>query len=114
MVSTGLGPLHHRHPLVVVAEEREVEVRAAAVGLSADGKLAEQPPHRLSVAAVFGVDYSVLKSEADTDRRFGYGGEGGGGGREREGKGCQQNKMKKQQEFSRGNYWFNSAVWPLR
>lgn len=83
MVSTGLGPLHHRHPLVVVAEEREVEVRAAAVGLGADGKLAEQPPHRLSVAAVFGVDYSVLKSEADTDRRFGYGGEGGGGGRER-------------------------------
>lgn len=45
--------------------------------------------------------------DLDTGVRVGVGGE-------REGKGCQQNKMKKQQEFSRGNYWFNSAVWPLR
>lgn len=62
MVPTRLGSLHHRHPLVVVAEEGQVKVGAAAVGLGADGQLAQQPPHRLRVAAVLGVDDGVLES----------------------------------------------------
>lgn len=62
MVPTRLGSLHHRHPLVVVAEEGEVQVGAAAVGLGADGQLAQQPPHRLGVAAVLGVHDGVFES----------------------------------------------------
>lgn len=37
VVSTGLWPLHYGHPLVIIAEEGEVEVRTAAVGLGTDG-----------------------------------------------------------------------------
>jgi len=69
VISAALGPLHHRHPLVVVAEEGEVEVRAAAVRLGADGQLTKQPPHRLRVPAVFGVHYGVLEPEAQGNRR---------------------------------------------
>lgn len=63
VVSAGLGPLHHRHPLVVVAEERQVQVGAAAVGLRADGQLAQQATHRLRVPAVLGVDDGVFEPE---------------------------------------------------
>lgn len=68
MVSAGLGPLHNRHPLVIIAEEGEVEIRAAAVGLSTDGQLTQQPTHRLCMAAIFSVHYGVLESEAHTHR----------------------------------------------
>ena len=68
MVSAGLGSLHHRHPLVIITEEGEVEVRTAAVGLGTDGQLTQQPTHRLGVPAIFGIDYSVFESEAQTDR----------------------------------------------
>lgn len=68
VVSTGLGPLHHRHPLVIVTEEGEVEVRAAAVGLGANRQLAQQPAHRLGVAAVFRVHNGVFESEAKTNK----------------------------------------------
>lgn len=61
VVSAGLGPLHHRHPLVVVAEERQVQVGAAAVGLGADGQLAQQATHRLRVPPVLGVDDGVFE-----------------------------------------------------
>lgn len=62
MVATRLGPLHHRHPLIVVAEEGEVQVRTAAVRLGADGQLAQQPTHSLRVPAVLGVHNSVFES----------------------------------------------------
>lgn len=68
VVSTGLRSLHHRHPLVIITEEGEVEVRTAAVGLSADGQLTQQPTHRLGVPAIFGIHYGVFESEAQTDR----------------------------------------------
>lgn len=73
VVSAGLGSLHHRHPLVVVAEEREVEVRAAAVRLGADGQLTQQPPHRLRVPSVFSVHDGVFESEVQTDGLSGRG-----------------------------------------
>ena len=63
MVSASLGSLHDRHPLVVVAKERQVKVRAAAVGLGADGELAQQPANGLRVSSVLGVDDSVFKPE---------------------------------------------------
>lgn len=66
VVATRLGSLHHRHPLIVVAEEGEVQVRAAAVGLGTDGQLAQQPPHSLRVSAVLGVDDSVFESGGGT------------------------------------------------
>lgn len=65
MVATRLGSFHHRHPLIVIAEEGEVQVRAAAVRLGADGQLAEQPTHRLCVAAILGVHNSVFESGGD-------------------------------------------------
>lgn len=61
VVSTSLGPLHDRHPLVIVAEEGQVEVGAAAVRLGADGELAEQPAHGLGVPSVLGIHNSVFK-----------------------------------------------------
>lgn len=61
VISTGLGPLHHRHPLVVVAEERQVQIGAAAVRLGADGQLTEQPTYGFRVAAIFGVHYGVFE-----------------------------------------------------
>lgn len=61
VVAARLGPLHDRHPLVVVAEEGEVEVGAAAVRLGADGQLAQQAAHRLRVPAVLGVDDGVFE-----------------------------------------------------
>lgn len=66
VVATRLGSLHHRHPLIVIAEEGEVQVRAAAVGLGTDGQLAQQPPHSLRVSAVLGVDDSVFESGGGT------------------------------------------------
>lgn len=69
VVSAGLRPLHNWHPLVIIAEEGEVEVRAAAVGLCADGQLTQQPTHRFGMAAIFGIHNSVLKSEA-ADRQL--------------------------------------------
>lgn len=63
VVATRLGPLHDGHPLVIVAEERQVEVGAAAVGLGADGELAQQPAHCLGVPSVLGVYNSVFKPE---------------------------------------------------
>lgn len=62
MVTTRLGSFHDRHPLVVIAEEGEVQVGAAAVGLGTDGQLAEQPAHSLRVSAVLGVHNSVFES----------------------------------------------------
>lgn len=61
MVATGLGSLHHRHPLVVVAEEGQVQVRTAAVGLSTDGQLTQQPTHSLRVAAILGIHDGVFE-----------------------------------------------------
>lgn len=61
VVAAGLGSLHDRHPLVVVAEEGEVEVGAAAVRLGADGQLAQQAAHRLRVPAVLGVHDGVFE-----------------------------------------------------
>lgn len=99
VISAGLGPLHHRHPLVIITEEGEVEVRTAAVGLGADGQLTQQPPYRLGVPAVFGVDYGVLESEEQRD-----GGEGG--------RGFQHNNIKEQQRFP--SEWAPSlALYPL-
>lgn len=66
VVSAGLGSLHHRHPLIIITEEGEVEVRTAAVGLGADGELTQQPTHRLGVPAIFGIHYGVFESEAQT------------------------------------------------
>lgn len=63
VVATRLGPLHDGHPLVIVAEERQVEVGAAAVGLGADGELAQQPAHSLGVPSILGVHNSVFKPE---------------------------------------------------
>lgn len=68
VVTAGFGPFHDRDPLVVVAEEREVQVRAAAVGLGADWQLAEQTAHRLRVPAVLCVHYGVLESGTHRDR----------------------------------------------
>ena len=63
VVSASLGPLHDWHPLVVIAKERQVKVRAATVGLGADGELAQQPANGLRVSSVLGVDNSVFKPE---------------------------------------------------
>lgn len=63
MVSACLGSLHHGHPLVIVTEEREVKVRAAAVRLGANGQLTKQPTDCFRVAPVFGVHYGVFESE---------------------------------------------------
>lgn len=63
VVSTCFGPLHHRYPLVVVAEERKIEVGAAAVGLSTNWQLSQQPPHRLSVTAVLCINYGVFEPD---------------------------------------------------
>ena len=52
VVAARLRTLHHRHPLVVVAEQRQVEVRTAAVRLRADRQLSEQPLRRLRPSAV--------------------------------------------------------------
>lgn len=63
VVSTCFGPFHHRYPLVVVAEERKIEVGAAAVGLSTNWQLSQQPPHRLSVTAVLCINYGVFEPD---------------------------------------------------
>ena len=63
VVSASLGPLHDWHPLVVIAKERQVKVRAATVGLGTDGELAQQPANGLRVSSVLGVDDSVFKPE---------------------------------------------------
>lgn len=65
MVPTRLGALHDRHPLVVITEEGEVEVGAATVGLSADGKLPQQPPHGFRVPTVLCIHNGVLESEGN-------------------------------------------------
>lgn len=67
MIAAGLGTLHDRHPLVVIAEKGEVEVGAAAVGLGADGELAQQPPHSLRVPSVLGVHNSVFEPAAEQE-----------------------------------------------
>lgn len=66
VIATGFGALHDRHPLVIIAEEGEVEVGTAAVRLSADWELAKQSPHSLCVPTILGIHNSVLESEADT------------------------------------------------
>lgn len=61
MIATGLWPFHDRHPLVIIAEEGEVQIRAAAVGLSTDGQLPEKPSDCLCVPSVFGIHNGVFK-----------------------------------------------------
>ena len=63
VVSTGFGALHDGYPFVIVAEEGEVQVGAAAVGLGTDGQLAQQTPNSLHVTAILSVHYGVLKPE---------------------------------------------------
>lgn len=65
VVSTCFGPLHHRYPLVVVAEERKIEVGAAAVGLSTNGQLSQQPPHSLSVTAILCIHDGVFEPDQE-------------------------------------------------
>ena len=65
VVSAGLGSLHHRHPLVVVAEQGEVQVGTTRVGLGADGQLGQQPLHSLRVAAKLGVDDGLFEALLD-------------------------------------------------
>ncbi len=62
MIATGLWPFHDWHPLVIIAKEGEIQIRAAAVGLSTDGQLPEKPPDRLCVPSVFGIHNRVFKS----------------------------------------------------
>lgn len=61
MIATGLRPFHDRHPLVIVAEEGKIQIRAAAVGLSTDGQLTKKPPDRLCVPSVFGIHDGVFE-----------------------------------------------------
>lgn len=61
MISTSLGSLHDRHPLVIVAEERQIEVGAPAVRLSTDGELTQQTAHCLCMPSILGIYNSVFK-----------------------------------------------------
>lgn len=61
VISTSLGALHDGHPLVIVAEERQIKVGATAVRLGTDGELTQQPAYRLRVPSVLGVYNSVFK-----------------------------------------------------
>lgn len=61
MISTSLRSLHDRHPLVIVAEERQVKVGATAVRLGTDGELTQQPAHCLRVPSILGIYNSVFK-----------------------------------------------------
>ena len=61
VIRTRLGPLHHRDPLLVVAEEREIEVRGARVGLGADGQVGEDSLPGLVQAPVLGTDDGLLE-----------------------------------------------------
>ena len=60
-----LGPLHDGHPLVIVAEERQVEVGATTVRLGADGELAQQSAHGLRVTPILGVYNRVFKPKTE-------------------------------------------------
>lgn len=68
MITAGLGPLHDRHPLVIIAEKGEVEVGAATVRLGADGELAQQPPHGLRMPSVLGIHNSVFEPAANQNQ----------------------------------------------
>lgn len=70
VITAGLGPLHDRHPLVIIAEKGEVEVRAATVRLGTDWELAQQPPHGLCVSSILGIHNSVFEPEANQEADF--------------------------------------------
>lgn len=61
VISTSLGPLHDWHPLVIVAEERQIKVGATTVRLGADGELTQQPAYCLCVPSILGIYNSVFK-----------------------------------------------------
>lgn len=63
VIAAGLRTLHDGHPLVVVTKEGEVQIRAAAVRLSANGQLSQQSPDGLRVATILGVHDGVFKPE---------------------------------------------------
>ncbi len=50
VVATCLWTFHYGHPLVIVAEEGQVEIRTAAVRLRRDGQLCQESLHCFSVS----------------------------------------------------------------
>lgn len=60
-VSHSLGPLQSRHPLVIVAEEGQVQVGAVGMALGADGELAQQSPGRLCLSSIPGIGDGLLE-----------------------------------------------------
>jgi len=52
MIAACFGPFHGGDPLVIVAEQWQVEERTGAVGLGTDWQLCQHPPHRLSATPI--------------------------------------------------------------
>ena len=62
MIAAGLGPLHQRHPLVIVGEELQVEIGRTRIGLRWNGQLGEDSLGGLGVAAETGADDGLLEA----------------------------------------------------
>ena len=70
MLSAGLGTLHDADPFLVVAEQGEVQVWRAGVGLGRDRQLGEDPFPGLGLAAIFGRDDRLRKGKNNVRKKM--------------------------------------------
>src|SRR5262249_41230735 len=68
MDTTSYWPLQHRHPLIVITEQGEIQIGARAVRLGADGQLGKHAPNRLRVAPESRAHYRLFESLVDLAR----------------------------------------------
>lgn len=68
VLSTRLRPLHHRHQLVVVAEQTKVQIRRTTVALRTDRQLGQNPFRRLCSSSTPGTHDRLLEALLDQSR----------------------------------------------
>ena len=65
MLTACLGSLHHRHPLVIIGEQRQVEEWRRRIGLGGDRKLSQHSLASFIGPTILGTDNGLLKPLLD-------------------------------------------------